>query len=59
MKPDGSGRVGVKVDGEEGLVALKPANLTLLGGTSAAEDAAAAKKAAEARSAAVKSVAKR
>ena len=57
MKPDGSGRVGVKVDGEESPVALKPATLTLLGGTwraSAAENAAAATKAAEARSAAVR-----
>lgn len=54
LKPDGSGRVGVKVDGEEGLVALKPATLTLLGGASAVEDAAAATKAAEARSAAVR-----
>ena len=54
LKPDGSGRVGVKVDGEEGIVALKPATLTLLRGTSAAEDAAAATKAAEARSAAVR-----
>ena len=57
LKPDGSGRVGVKVDGEESLLALKPAALTLLGGTwraSAAENAAAATKAAEARSAAVR-----
>ena len=57
LKPDGSGRVGVKVDGEESPVALKPATLTLLGGTwraSAAENAAAATKAAEARSAAVR-----
>ena len=55
LKPDGSGRVGVKVDGEENTVALKPTTLTLLGGaTTTAEKAAAAAKASEARMAAVR-----
>ena len=48
MKDDGSGRVGVSVDGEQKAIALKASNLTVL--DTAAEKAAAAK-ATEARNA--------